>query len=75
MTAVHPLIVYWHDSRSEEPSDLRRETYVMISDSLCHGNATMHAFQQHFLHTVTAEHSNVTKFSYLTDGAASQYKN
>ena len=69
---LHPFIVYY---RNEADGTLSSESHCMISDSTQHTTSTVYAFQKILLESLKAQHPNITKVHYFSDGCAGQYKN
>ncbi|CAG7830741.1 unnamed protein product [Allacma fusca] len=56
---------------------LKKKTYMVVSDHLEHVTSTFHVFRSKVLQELKKEDwfRNITKIYYVSDGAASQYKN
>ena len=67
---LHPFVVYY---RREEK--LECLSICVISDCLTHNTVTVHKFLHPVIEYVKTSITGITKIIYLSDGAASQYKN
>ena len=68
---IHPFVVYYQHSDKEH-----HISFVVVSDCLQHDTVAVHLFQREliaFLKSVLP--FGITKITYFSDGAASQYKN
>lgn len=68
---IHPFVAYFRD----ETDELHHECMCVISDCLQHDTVTVHRFQNDVLSHLRKIAPQVSKISYFSDGASSQYKN
>lgn len=70
---IHPLVVYY---KTPDGGELRHYNYVIISESLHHDTTAVHLFITKMMKFLTENlPTPITKVYYVSDGAASQYKN
>lgn len=69
---IHPLVLY---HRTDSDTNLRHQTFAVISDFRRHDNAAVNTFQTELMRRIRADCPHIKKLHYFTDGAASQYKN
>lgn len=69
---IHPICLYY-----KENSDLKQCSVIIIAESLKHTVEAVYLFQTKLIPYLKAknETKNKTKYTFFTDGAASQYKN
>ncbi len=68
---LHPFVAYY-----KENSELKHISLVVISDCLTHDTAAVHLFQKQLLAQLCYQlGKKPRKIIYMSDGAASQYKN
>lgn len=70
---LHPFVSYF---RRSEDAEIEFCTLIIISDSLKHNTAAVHAFQERLIKYLEEKTGRkVSKMYYWSDGAAAQYKN
>lgn len=71
---VHPFYMRYFD---KDEKKVKYKTYCVISNELQHDANTVHVFRQQVLRKITSDFANYgfRKVYYISDGAASQYKN
>ncbi len=67
---LHPWVVYYKDS-----GELKHVSVVIISDCLAHDAAAVKLYQKKLIQFLKLQNIPMQKITYMSDGAASQYKN
>lgn len=68
---IHPFTVYYRDINEE----VKHYSYIIISECLKHDSVAVHLFIEKFILFIKTKFSVISKIFYVSDGAASQYKN
>lgn len=68
---IHPFVVYFKDSNNV----LQHTSFIIISESLIHDSVAVNLYIDKLINFMKSKFSQILKIIYMTDGAASQYKN
>ena len=69
---VHPFVLEW---TPKEQDKMESKPIVVVSDELQHCASSFHAFRAEAMSVIKKLHPNLQTIHYVSDGAASQYKN
>ena len=67
---LHPFVFYY-----KEDGVLKHQSFCYFSDSTKHTTSMVYTFLKHLVPLLKAEHTNLEKIYYFSDGCAAQYKN
>ena len=67
---LHPFVFYY-----KENGVLKHQSFCYFSDSTKHSTAMVYTFLKHLIPLLKAEHTDLEKIFYFSDGCAAQYKN
>ncbi len=68
---IHPFVIYCKDTNNI----LQHNSFVIISESLIHDSVAVNLYIDMLITFMKSKFSHLLKITYVTDGAASQYKN
>lgn len=68
---IHPFVIYYKNIEDE----LCHYSFIVMSDCLHHDTVAVHLFIEKMMKFLKNKLSRLSKIYYVTDGAASQYKN
>lgn len=68
---IHPFVIYYRNIEDE----LCHYSFIVISDCLHHDTVAVYLFIEKMMKFLKNKLSRLSKIYYVTDGAASQYKN
>lgn len=68
---VHPFVIYYNNKENK----IQHLNYVIISECLFHDSVAVKLFLDKLIEYLKHEFDGIEKIYYMTDGAASQYKN